>query len=100
MAEEDDDFDLYGDYDSFPQYSSSEESSSTSYLDDSSDNEVADGEVGEVPPSSSPIQSPSTHMPDDNGSEPGTTILFCAYGRARLMGLEAALLLNADGNLS
>ncbi|XP_032078042.1 lethal(3)malignant brain tumor-like protein 2 [Thamnophis elegans] len=70
MAEEEDYFDLYGGYDSFPQYSSSEESSSTSYLDDSSENEVADREVGEVPLPSSPIQTPSTHMPDDNGSEP------------------------------
>ncbi|XP_070612161.1 lethal(3)malignant brain tumor-like protein 2 [Erythrolamprus reginae] len=70
MAEEEDDFDLYGDYDSVPQYSSSEESSSTSYLEDSSENEGADCEVGEVAPSSSPILIPSTHMPDDNGSEP------------------------------
>ncbi|XP_025020845.1 lethal(3)malignant brain tumor-like protein 2 isoform X1 [Python bivittatus] len=67
--EEEDDLDLYGGY-TFRQYSSSEESGSTSYLEDSSENEVADHEAGEVPPSPSQIQTPSTHMPDDNGSEP------------------------------
>ncbi|XP_063164282.1 lethal(3)malignant brain tumor-like protein 2 isoform X2 [Candoia aspera] len=68
--EEEDDLDLYGGYDSFQPYSSSEESGSSSCLEDSSENEVADHEIGEVPPSPLQIQIPSTHMPDGNGSEP------------------------------
>ncbi|XP_044311534.1 lethal(3)malignant brain tumor-like protein 2 isoform X3 [Varanus komodoensis] len=68
--EEDDDLDLFGGYDSFRRYSSSGDSSSSSCLDDSSENEAADREAGELPPSPSQIQTPTSRVPDDNGSEP------------------------------
>ncbi|XP_060101355.1 lethal(3)malignant brain tumor-like protein 2 isoform X1 [Heteronotia binoei] len=68
--EEDDDLDLFGGYDSFRQYSSSVDSGSTSYLEDSSENETADREAGEVPASLTKTQTSAGRLPDDNGSEP------------------------------
>ncbi|XP_062989658.1 lethal(3)malignant brain tumor-like protein 2 isoform X2 [Elgaria multicarinata webbii] len=68
--EEEDDLDLFGGYDSFRRYSSSGDSGSTSFLDDSSENEAGDREAGELPASPSQIQTPTSRVPDDNGSEP------------------------------
>lgn len=73
MDEEDDDLDLFGGYDSFRHFSSSEDSGSTSGLEDSSENEDrADREAGEVPGSPSQTQMPAGRALDENGSEPGT----------------------------
>ncbi|KAJ6658960.1 hypothetical protein lerEdw1_019597 [Lerista edwardsae] len=75
MDEEEDDLDLFGGYDSFRHFSSSVDSGSTSGLEDSSENEDrADREAGEVPGSPSQTQAPAGRVPDDNGSEPGTTV--------------------------
>ncbi|XP_061495228.1 lethal(3)malignant brain tumor-like protein 2 isoform X2 [Rhineura floridana] len=68
--EEDDDLDLFGGYDSFRNYSSSGDSGSTSCLEDSSENEEADREAGELPASPSKTQTPTGRLPGDNGSEP------------------------------
>lgn len=78
--EEEDDLDLFGGYDSFRHYSSSLESGSTSCLEDSSENEAAHREAGELLPSPSQSQAPAGRLPNDNGSEPGTG---CALLRQR-----------------
>lgn len=72
MDEEEDDLDLFGGYDSFRNYSSSADSGSTSCLEDSSENETANREAGEVPASPTQNQTPTGRLQDDNGSEPGT----------------------------
>ncbi|KAH0616853.1 hypothetical protein JD844_028281, partial [Phrynosoma platyrhinos] len=68
--EEDHDLDLFGGYDSCRHYSSSEDSASTSCLEDSSENEAADREAEELPVPLSKTQTPTARVPDDNGSEP------------------------------
>nr|XP_020643560.1 lethal(3)malignant brain tumor-like protein 2 isoform X2 [Pogona vitticeps] len=68
--EDDDDLALLGGYDSCRQYSSSEDSGSTSCLEDSSDNEGGDREAGEIPASPSKIQTPTARVPDYHGFEP------------------------------
>ncbi|XP_062838971.1 lethal(3)malignant brain tumor-like protein 2 isoform X2 [Anolis carolinensis] len=68
--EEDDDLDLFGGYDSCRRYSTSADSASTSYLEDSSENEAGDREAGEIPVSPSKSQTPVPRVSDDNGSEP------------------------------
>ncbi|XP_048356176.1 lethal(3)malignant brain tumor-like protein 2 isoform X2 [Sphaerodactylus townsendi] len=68
--EQDNDLDLFGGYDSFRQYSSSEDSNSTSCLEDSSENETANQETGELPASPTQTQISSDRLPDNNGSEP------------------------------
>ncbi|XP_053113842.1 lethal(3)malignant brain tumor-like protein 2 isoform X3 [Hemicordylus capensis] len=69
--EDDDDLDLFGGYDSCRHYSSSVDSGSSSCLEDSSENEErADQEARGRPASPSQIQTPTSRLPDDNGSEP------------------------------
>ncbi|XP_028935187.1 lethal(3)malignant brain tumor-like protein 2 isoform X2 [Ornithorhynchus anatinus] len=71
--EEEDDLDLFGGYDSFRGYNSSLGSESSSYLDESSENELEDREAGELP--ISPLQLPppvTSRLMEDNGSEPAS----------------------------
>ncbi|XP_026724158.1 lethal(3)malignant brain tumor-like protein 2 isoform X2 [Athene cunicularia] len=67
--EEEDELDIFGGYDSFRGYNSSMGSDSSSCLDESSDDEVADREAGELP--TSPVHQLSTgRLTEDSGSEP------------------------------
>ncbi|XP_068257050.1 lethal(3)malignant brain tumor-like protein 2 isoform X2 [Nyctibius grandis] len=67
--DEDDELGMFEGYDTFRGYNSSMGSDSSSCLDESSDDEVADREAGELP--SSPVHQPSTGRPtEDSGSEP------------------------------
>ncbi|XP_074682858.1 lethal(3)malignant brain tumor-like protein 2 isoform X2 [Strix aluco] len=67
--EEEDELDIFGGYDSFRGYNSSMGSDSSSCLDESSDDEVADREAGELP--TSPVPQLSTgRLTEDSGSEP------------------------------
>ncbi|XP_053262701.1 lethal(3)malignant brain tumor-like protein 2 isoform X3 [Podarcis raffonei] len=66
----DDDLDLFGGYDSCRRYSSSGESGSTSFLEDSSENEAADRKAGELPTLPPQAQKPTSRLPDESGSEP------------------------------
>nr|XP_028602361.1 lethal(3)malignant brain tumor-like protein 2 isoform X1 [Podarcis muralis] len=66
----DDDLDLFGGYESCRRYSSSGESGSTSFLEDSSENEAADREAGELPTLPPQAQKPTSRLPDESGSEP------------------------------
>lgn len=69
--EEDDELDIFGGYDSLTCYNSSMGSDSSSCLEESSDDEVADREAGEL--STSPVHQPSAgRLTEDSGSEPGT----------------------------
>lgn len=69
--EEEDDLDIFGGYDSFRSYNSSVGSDSSSCLEESSDDEVADREVGDLP--LSPVHQPSSgRITEDSGSEPGS----------------------------
>ncbi|XP_015716312.1 lethal(3)malignant brain tumor-like protein 2 isoform X3 [Coturnix japonica] len=69
--EEDDDLDMFGGYDSFRSYNSSMGSDSSSCLEESSDDEVADREVRGLP--LSPVhQPPTSRITEDSGSEPGS----------------------------
>lgn len=75
--EEDDELDIFGGYDSFRGYNSSMGSDSSSCLDESSDDEVADWEAGELP--TSPVHQPSIgRLTEDSGSEPGTALPACS----------------------
>lgn len=75
--EEEDELDIFGGYDSFRGYNSSVGSDSSSCLDESSDDEVADREAGELP--TSPVHQPSTgRLTEDSGSEPGTALPACS----------------------
>uniref|UniRef100_A0A8C3QY47 Lethal(3)malignant brain tumor-like protein 2 n=1 Tax=Cyanoderma ruficeps TaxID=181631 RepID=A0A8C3QY47_9PASS len=67
--EEDNELDIFGGYDSLTCYNSSMGSDSSSCLEESSDDEVADREAEEL--STSPIHQPSTgRLAEDSGSEP------------------------------
>ncbi|XP_068858802.1 lethal(3)malignant brain tumor-like protein 2 isoform X3 [Aphelocoma coerulescens] len=67
--EEDDELDIFGGYDSLTCYNSSMGSDSSSCLEESSDDEVADREAGEL--STSRMHQPSTgRLTEDSGSEP------------------------------
>uniref|UniRef100_H0ZIB1 Lethal(3)malignant brain tumor-like protein 2 n=1 Tax=Taeniopygia guttata TaxID=59729 RepID=H0ZIB1_TAEGU len=67
--EVDDELDIFGGYDSLTCYNSSMGSDSSSCLEESSDDEVADREAGEL--STSPMHQPSTgRLTEENGSEP------------------------------
>ncbi|XP_066040303.1 lethal(3)malignant brain tumor-like protein 2 isoform X3 [Chamaea fasciata] len=67
--EEDDELDIFGGYDSLTCYNSSMGSDSSSCLEESSDDEVADREAGEL--LTSPMHQPSTgRLAEDSGSEP------------------------------
>ncbi|NXW72061.1 LMBL2 protein, partial [Hirundo rustica] len=67
--EEDDELDIFGGYDSLTCYNSSMGSDSSSCLEESSDDEVADREAGEL--STSLMHQPSTgRLTEDSGSEP------------------------------
>ncbi|XP_027578511.1 lethal(3)malignant brain tumor-like protein 2 isoform X1 [Pipra filicauda] len=67
--EEEDELDIFGGYDSLTCYNSSMGSDSSSCLEESSDDEVADREAGEL--STSPVHQPSTgRLMEDSGSEP------------------------------
>lgn len=67
--EEDDELDIFGGYDSLTCYNSSMGSDSSSCLEESSDDEVAEREAGEL--SASPMHQPSTgRLTEDSGSEP------------------------------
>ncbi|XP_051818120.1 lethal(3)malignant brain tumor-like protein 2 isoform X3 [Antechinus flavipes] len=71
--EEEEELDLFGGYDSFRSYNSSLGSESSSYLEESSDNEndLPDREAGELPTSPLLIPSPNTpRSQDGSGSEP------------------------------
>ncbi|XP_031794149.1 lethal(3)malignant brain tumor-like protein 2 isoform X2 [Sarcophilus harrisii] len=71
--EEEEELDLFGGYDSFRSYNSSLGSESSSYLEESSDNEneLNDREAGELPTSPLLIPSPNTpRSQDGSGSEP------------------------------
>ncbi|KAG6928084.1 L3MBTL2 polycomb repressive complex 1 subunit [Chelydra serpentina] len=69
--DDDDDLDLFGGYDSFRGYNSSMGSDSSSCLEESSDNDVADREAGELPTSPLPLHLPTTgRLMEDSGSEP------------------------------
>lgn len=71
--DEEDELDIFGGYDSFRGYNSSMGSDSSSCLDESSDDEAADREAGEL--RNSPVHQPSTGwLPEDSGSEPGTAL--------------------------
>lgn len=75
--DEEDELDVFGGCDSFRGYNSSMGSGSTSCLDDSSDEEVAEREAGELP--TSPAHQPSTGwLAEDSGSEPGTVLPACS----------------------
>lgn len=68
--EEDDELDIFGGYDSLTCYNSSMGSDSSSCLEESSDDDVADREAGEL--STSLMHQPSTgRLTEDSGSEPG-----------------------------
>ncbi|XP_056337795.1 lethal(3)malignant brain tumor-like protein 2 isoform X4 [Oenanthe melanoleuca] len=67
--EEDDELDIFGGYDSLTCYNSSMGSDSSSCLEESSDDELADREAGEL--STSLMHQPSTgRLTEDSGSEP------------------------------
>lgn len=69
--DDEDELDIFGGYDSLPCYNSSMGSDSSSCLEESSDEEVADREAGEL--SASPMRQPSMgRLTEDRVSEPGT----------------------------
>lgn len=71
--EEEDELDIFAEYENLQAFNSSMGSDSSSCLDESSDDEVANRETGEHP--TSPVHQTSTGwVTDDNGSEPGTAL--------------------------
>uniref|UniRef100_A0A8D0H097 Lethal(3)malignant brain tumor-like protein 2 n=1 Tax=Sphenodon punctatus TaxID=8508 RepID=A0A8D0H097_SPHPU len=68
--EEDDNLDLFGGYDSFRGCNSSMGSDSSSCLDESSDNDTAEQEAGELPASPLQLHPPASRLLEDSGSEP------------------------------
>lgn len=78
--EEEDDLDIFGGYDSIRSYNSSMGSDSSSCLEESSDDEVADRELGDLP--LSPVHQPPTgRITEDSGSEPGSAHSGVCDGR-------------------